>query len=54
MEVEDQKKCIRQFARNVNKSVKFRSNLTEADPYTAKDAMQREGLQEEIAIKLTS
>jgi hypothetical protein len=54
MEVEDQEKCIRQFARNANKNVKFRSNLTEADPYTANNAMQREGLQEEITIKLTS
>jgi len=54
MEVEDQEKCIRQFAQNVNKNVKFRSNLMEADPYTAENAMQREDPQEEIAIKLTS
>ena len=54
MDVENQEKCIRQFARNVNKNVKFRSNLTEADPYTAENAMQREDLQEEIAIKLIS
>ncbi len=51
---ENQGKCIRQFARNVNKNVKFRSNLTEADQYTVGNAMQREGLQEEIDIKLTS
>jgi hypothetical protein len=54
MEVENQEKCIRQFAPNVNKNVKFRSNLTEADPYTAENAMQREGPQEEIDTKLTS
>jgi hypothetical protein len=54
MEIEDQEKCIRQFALNVNKSVKSRSNLTGADPYTAENAMQREAPQEEIGIKLTS
>jgi hypothetical protein len=54
MEIEDQERCIRQFAQNVNKNVKFRSNLTEADPYTAANAMQREAPQEEIGIKLTS
>ena len=54
MEVENQEKCIRQFARNVNKNVKFLSNLTEVDPYTAENAMQREAHQEEVDIKLTS
>ena len=41
---------------NVNKNVKFLSNLTEADPYTAENAMQREDPQEEVVIdiKLTS
>ena len=51
---ENQEKCIRQFAQNVNKNVKFRSNLTEADPYTAENAIQRDAPQEEIDIKLTS
>ncbi len=54
MEVENQEKCIRQFARNVNKNVKFLSNLTEVDLYTAENAMQREAPQEEVDIKLTS
>jgi len=54
MEVENQEKCIRQFARNVNKNVKFLSNLTEADPYTVENAMQGEVPQEEVDIKLTS
>jgi len=56
MEEENQEKCIRQFALSVARNVKFRSNLTEADPYTAENAMQREDPQEEIVIdfKLTS
>jgi len=54
MEGENQEKCIRQCALSVARNVKFRSNLTEADPYTAKNAMQREDPQEEIDIKLTS
>ena len=54
MEVENQGRCIRQFARNVNKNVKFLSNLTEVDQYTAENAIQREAPQEEIDIKLTS
>jgi hypothetical protein len=53
MDVENQERCIRQFARNVNKNVKFHSNLTEADPFTAENAMQREGPQAEIGSKLT-
>jgi len=43
-----------QSAPNVDKNVKFLSNLTKADLYTAKNAMQREDPQEEIDIKLTS
>jgi hypothetical protein len=39
---------------NVNKNVKFLSNLTKPDQYTAETAMQREDPQEEIDIKLTS
>jgi len=54
MEGENQEKCIRQFVLSAAKNVKFRSNLTEADPYTAENAMQREDPQEEIDIKLTS
>jgi hypothetical protein len=54
MDVESQEKCIRQFARNVNKNVKFRSNLMEAGPYIAENAMQREGPQAEIDFRLPS
>jgi len=52
--MEDQEKCTMQSVPNVNKNVKFLSNLTEADPYTAETAMQREDPQEEIDIRLTS
>jgi hypothetical protein len=54
MEGENQEKCIRQFVLSVARNVKFRSNLTEAGPYTAKNAIEREDPQEEIDIKLTS
>jgi hypothetical protein len=54
MEVGNQEKCIRQSVLTVERNVKFRSNLTEADPYTAENVMQREVPQEEIDIKLTS
>ena len=56
MEGENQEKCIRQFVLSVVRSVKFRLNLTEADPYTAENVMQREDPREEIDldIKLTS
>ena len=54
MEEENQEKCIRQFVLSVERNVKFRSNLMEADRYTAKNAMQREDPQEEIDTKLTS
>jgi len=41
---------------NVERNVKSLSNLTEADPYTAETATQREDPQEEVGIdiKLTS
>jgi len=54
MEGENQEKCIRQFVLSVARNVKFRSNLMEADPYTAENAMQREDPQEEVDTKLTS
>jgi len=43
-----------QFVPNVDKNVKFLSNLMEADRYTAESAMQREDPREEVDIKLTS
>jgi hypothetical protein len=54
MEGENHERCIRQCVLSVARNVKFRSNLMEADPYTAENAMQREDPQEEIDIKLTS
>ena len=56
IEGENQGKCIRQFVLSAERNVKFRSNLTEADQYTAENAMQREDPREEadIDIKLTS
>jgi len=53
---ENQEKCIRQFVLSVSRNVKFHSNLTKADLYTAENATQREDPQEEVAIdiKLTS
>ena len=40
---------------NVVKNAKFRSNLTEADPYTAENAILNEEEQEDIKLtKLTS
>jgi len=51
---DNQEKCTMQSVPNVDKNVKFLSNLTEADLYTAKNAMQREDPQEEIDTKLTS
>jgi len=54
MEGENQEKCIRQFVLIASKNVKFRSNLTEADLYTAENAMQKEAPPEEVDIKLTS
>jgi hypothetical protein len=38
------KRCIRQFVLIVERNVKFRSSLTQADPFTAENA----GLKEEI------
>jgi hypothetical protein len=52
MEGENQEKCIRQFVPSVARNVKFRSNLTEEDLYTAENAMQREDPQEEIDIDI--
>jgi hypothetical protein len=54
MKEENQEKCIRQFVLTVGKSAKFRSNLMEADRYTAENAMKREDPQGEIDTKLTS
>ena len=50
----DQEKCTMQSALNVDKNVKFRSNLILADLYTAENVMLNEDPREEIDIKLIS
>jgi len=52
--MEDQEKCTMQSVLNVDKNVKFRSNLILADLYTAENVMLNEDPREEIDIKLTS
>jgi hypothetical protein len=47
-------KCIRQSALSVAKNVQFHSSLTEADLFTAENAIRNEDRHEEIDIKLTS
>jgi len=41
-------KCIRQFVLIAVKSAKFPLNLTEADPFTAENAMLREDRKDQI------
>jgi hypothetical protein len=41
------KKCIRQFALNVEKNVKYHSSLTQAGRFTAENAGRRKEQQEE-------
>jgi hypothetical protein len=52
--IENPEKCIKQPALIVVKNVKFPSNLTLADQFTAENVGQKEDPQEEIDIKLTS
>ena len=47
-----EEKCIRQSAPNAERNVKFPSNLTEADLYTAENVTLNEEIQGDI--KLTS
>jgi hypothetical protein len=42
------KRCIRQSALIVSKNVKFHSNLTELDQYTAENATQKEDRLDDI------
>jgi hypothetical protein len=37
-------KCIRQYVLTAERNAKFPSNLTEADRYTAENAIQKEDL----------
>ncbi len=50
----DHEKCTMQFVLNVDRNVKFRSSLTQADLYIVENVMVNEDPQEEIDIKLTS
>ena len=50
----DQEKCTTQSALNVDKNVKFHSNLTKADLYTAENVMLNEDPREGVDIKLSA
>ncbi|MGD9130411.1 MAG: hypothetical protein PVH73_02415 [Candidatus Bathyarchaeota archaeon] len=52
--MEDQEKCTMQSAPSAEKNVKFLSNLTLTDRYTAENVMLNEDPREEIGIKLIS
>ncbi len=43
-------KCIRQFALNVEKNVKFPSSLMEVDQYTAENVILSEEIREDIKL----
>jgi hypothetical protein len=45
------KKCIRQFALNVERNVKYHSSPMAADPYTAESVTRREHHQEEVDFR---
>jgi len=48
----DQERCTMQSVLNVDKNVKFHSNLTQADPSIAENVTLNEDPREEIDIKL--
>ena len=50
--MEDQEKCTMQSAPNVDKNVKFHSNLIRTDLNTAENVMLNEDPREEIDTKL--
>jgi len=50
----DQERCTMLSVLNVDKNVKFHSNLTQADPSTAANVTLKEDPREEIDIKLIS
>ena len=53
--IENQEKCTMQSVPNVDKNVKFLSNLTEADLYTVENVILNEDPREvDIDFKLTS
>jgi hypothetical protein len=49
----DQEKCTMQSVPNVDRNVKFLSNLTKADPSIAENVTLNEDPREEIDIKLS-
>ena len=49
---ENHEKCVRQFALIVERNAKFPSNLTEADQYTAENAILNEDPREEVDIDI--
>jgi hypothetical protein len=46
--IEKDEKCTKLYARIAVKNVRFHSNLTEADPYTAETVIVKEDPQEDI------
>ena len=48
--IENPEKCTRQCALIVVRNVKFRSSLTEADPYTVENAMLNEDPREDTKL----
>jgi len=48
----DQERCTMLSVLNVDKNVKFHSNLTQADPSTVENVTLKEDPREEIDIKL--
>jgi len=48
--IENPERCIKQSVPIAVKNVKFRSNLMEADPYTAENAILNEGPREDIKL----
>jgi hypothetical protein len=50
----DQEKCTMQFALSVEKNVKYHSNQTQTDLYTAENVTLKEDRREEIDTKLKS
>ena len=52
--MEDQEKCTMQSAPSAEKNVKFHSNLTLTDLYTAENVTLNEDPREEIDTKLIS
>jgi hypothetical protein len=48
--MEKTEKCIRSYAPIAGRNVRYPSNLTEADPYTAENAILNEDPREDIKL----